>query len=105
MPIKRWRHELERDGRLERYMTLLVDAYNPATIEGLMCRHQISIDPLGRLYDCDFNQAIGMHTPETQGRFLWDYTADDLAQRIIATDDHCYGCTAGAGSSCGGALA
>ena len=105
MPIKRWRHELERDGRLEQYMTLLVNAYNPDTIEGLMCRHQVSIDPLGRLYDCDFNQAIGMNTPGTHSRFLWDYTADQLTRRIIATDDHCYGCTAGAGSSCGGALA
>ncbi len=104
MPIKRWRHELERDGQLEDYMSLLVSAYNPATIGGLMCRHQISIDPQGRLYDCDFNQAVDMQTPGLHGSFLWDYTASDLAQRVIATDDHCYGCTAGAGSSCGGAL-
>lgn len=105
MPIKRWRHELERDGRLEAYMTLLIDAYNADTIEGLMCRHQISIDPLGRLYDCDFNQALGMLTPGSRRRLIWDYTAQELANRVIATDDHCYGCTAGAGSSCGGALA
>jgi radical SAM/Cys-rich protein len=104
MPIKRWRHELERDGRLEEYMQLLIGAYNAATIDGLMCRHQISIDPLGRLYDCDFNQALGMRTPGTRDRFLWDHTAEDLASRTIATADHCYGCTAGSGSSCGGAL-
>lgn len=105
MPIRRWRHELERDGRLGAYMNLLMNAYNPATIDGLMCRHQISIDPLGRLFDCDFNQAVGLRTPHSDGRRLWDYTPDELAKRVIATDDHCYGCTAGAGSSCGGALA
>lgn len=105
MPIKRWRHELEREGRLASYMSLLIDAFNPATIEGLMCRHQVSIDPQGRLYDCDFNQALDMHTPGSEGRFVWDYSADELADRVIRTDDHCYGCTAGAGSSCGGELA
>lgn len=105
MPVKRWRRELERDGRLADYMSLLINAFNPATIDGLMCRHQISIDPLGRLYDCDFNQALGLPTPGSDDRFLWNCTAADLAQRVIATADHCYGCTAGAGSSCGGALA
>ncbi len=105
MPIKRWRHELDRDGQLEGYMSKLMDAYNPSTIDGLMCRHQVSIDPQGRLYDCDFNQAIGLEMPGAAGRFLWDYTAAELAERTIGTDDHCYGCTAGSGSSCGGALA
>jgi radical SAM/Cys-rich protein len=104
MPIKRWRHELQRQGQLEAYMTLLVNAFNASTIEGLMCRNQISIDPQGRLYDCDFNQALGLATPGHESRFLWDVAADQLANRVIATDDHCYGCTAGAGSSCGGAL-
>ena len=104
MPIKRWRHQLERDGQLESYMTLLMDTYNPETIEGLMCRHQISIDPQGRLYDCDFNQALGLRVPHFEDRHLWDLSAEDLADRLIATDDHCYGCTAGCGSSCGGAL-
>ena len=104
MPIKRWRRELEREGKLEPYMTTLIHAYNPSTIDGLMCRNQISIDPQGRLYDCDFNQALGMHAPGFEKLHLWDVTADDLADRAIATDDHCYGCTAGAGSSCGGAI-
>jgi radical SAM/Cys-rich protein len=63
MPIARWRHELERTGNLERYMQLLIGAYNPATIDGLMCRGQINVDPHGRLHDCDFNQAIGLRTP------------------------------------------
>jgi len=104
MPIKRWRHELERDGRLEDYLTLLINAFNPATVEGLMCRHQISIDPQGRLYDCDFNQALGMRSPGLENRRIWECSMDELAARVIATDDHCYGCTAGAGSSCGGSL-
>ncbi len=105
MPIKRWRHELERDGHLESYMDTLVGAYNESTIDGLMCRHQINIDPQGRLFDCDFNQALQMPTPGRESQYLWDVTPDELAARVIATDDHCYGCTAGAGSSCGGAIA
>jgi radical SAM/Cys-rich protein len=105
MPIKRWRHELEREGRLEGYMSLLAGAFNAATVGALMCRRMISVDPRGRIYDCDFNQAIGLETPGSRGRYLWDFTARDLAGRAIATGDHCFGCTAGAGSSCGGALA
>ena len=104
MPIKRWRHQLERDGQLQEYMTTLMEAYNPDTIEGLMCRHQISIDPEARLYDCDFNQALELPTPRLGSKYLWETTINDLANRRIATDDHCYGCTAGCGSSCGGAI-
>ena len=104
MPIKRWRHQLERDGQLEPYMTTLIDAYNADTVDGLMCRHQISIDPQGRLFDCDFNQALGMRTPGRGSSRLWDLAVEDFANRKIATDDHCYGCTAGCGSSCGGAI-
>ncbi len=104
MPIKRWRHQLERQGQLEPYMSLLIDNYNPDTIDGLMCRRQISIDPQGRLYDCDFNQALGMGTPGLDAAYVWDESADALAERVIATGDHCYGCTAGCGSSCGGAI-
>ena len=104
MPIKRWRRQLQREGRLEGYMNTLIDAYNPATIEGLMCRHQINIDPLGRLYDCDFNQALGLHVSGRASAYIWEVSASDLAHRAIATDDHCYGCTAGCGSSCSGAL-
>jgi radical SAM/Cys-rich protein len=104
MPIKRWRHQLERDGLIEQYMTTLVEAYNTDTIEGLMCRHQVNIDPMGRVYDCDFNQALDMRTPAMESSYLWELTTRDLAGRVIATDDHCYGCTAGCGSSCGGAI-
>ena len=105
MPIKRWRHELERSHTLESYMNTLIRAYNAETVEGLMCRHQINIDPQGLMYDCDFNQALDMKTPEFDNRFVWEMNAEELADRIIATDDHCYGCTAGTGSSCGGSLA
>ncbi len=104
MPIKRWRHQLERDAKLEDYMATLIEAYNPATVDGLMCRHQISIDPQGRLYDCDFNQALELRTPAMESKFLWEVTAQELGDRAIATADHCYGCTAGCGSSCGGAI-
>ncbi len=104
MPIKRWRRDLEQSGKLETYMDKLVHAYNPDTINGLMCRHQVHIDPLGRLFDCDFNHALDLRTPGRETQHLWDVTPDDLADRVIATADHCYGCTAGAGSSCGGAL-
>ncbi|MEM9420631.1 MAG: arsenosugar biosynthesis radical SAM (seleno)protein ArsS [Planctomycetota bacterium] len=105
MPIKRWRRDLEKAGKLESYMDLLVGAYNADTIEGLMCRHQIHIDSQGRLSDCDFNRALDMDTPGYEDKFLWDTTAEELADRVIATADHCYGCTAGSGSSCTGSLA
>ncbi|MEM9752454.1 MAG: arsenosugar biosynthesis radical SAM (seleno)protein ArsS [Planctomycetota bacterium] len=108
MPIARWRRDLERHGQLEPYLQKLVDAYNPGTIPGLMCRHQIHADHHGRLSDCDFNFAVQLpaELPRDQGDAprLWDYTPEQLANRRIATADHCYGCTAGAGSSCGGAL-
>lgn len=104
MPIRRWRRHLERAGKLEGYMNQLIEAFNPATLEGLMCRHQISVDCHGRLYDCDFNQALGIRTPDLQEDRIWDTTLEQLVERLIATDDHCYACMAGAGSSCGGSL-
>ena len=104
MPIQRWRRELERTGALEAYMSKLIDSYNAETVSGLMCRHLISIGPDGRVYDCDFNQALELPTPGLSDRFLWDLDVQELTGRAIATADHCYGCTAGTGSSCGGAL-
>ncbi len=105
MPIARWRRDLERAGQLEGYLDKLVNAYNPDTIAGLMCRHQIHIGPQGQLYDCDFNHALDLGVPGFEGRRLWDVEMAELQDRVIATADHCYGCTAGAGSSCGGAIA
>ncbi len=104
LPINRFRHYLERSGQLDDYMKLLVDHFNPATIPSLMCRHLLSVDWQGYVFDCDFNQMIEL-SPATHKQQLWDITAQSLAGNRIAVGDHCYGCTAGAGSSCGGALA
>ena len=104
MPIKRFAHELLRDGEYARYMELLVDNFNPENVPGLMCRHMISVAHDGRLFDCDFNQALGISASGSP-RTIFDL--DDLAKlggTPIATADHCFGCTSGAGSSCGGAL-
>ncbi len=104
MPIKRFAHDLHRDGEHEAYMSLLVNHFNPETVPGLMCRSLISVGWDGRLFDCDFNQMLEIEAPGT-ARTIWD--VDDLSQlegQAIATDSHCFGCTAGAGSSCGGAI-
>lgn len=104
MPIKRFAHALARDGRDREYMDLLIANFNAETVPGLMCRHQLSVDHRGRLYDCDFNQALGLEIPGPT-RTIFDLeTLHDLDERAIATASHCFGCTAGAGSSCGGAL-
>ncbi len=105
LPIGRFAHALERDGRLDGYLTALAGAFNPATVDGLMCRTLVSIAWDGRIYDCDFHQMVEMPPPGPV-RTIWD--ADDLdvlSGARIATAPHCLGCTAGAGSSCGGALA
>ncbi len=103
MPIKRYRHFLEREGKLDSYMQLLFENFNPQTTEGLMCTDMLSVGFDGRLYDCDFNQMLEI--PLT-GKFrtIWDIKTLDDIPSDISTDDHCYGCAAGAGSSCGGAL-
>ena len=104
MPIKRFAHALARDGRDREYMDLLIANFNAETVPGLMCRHQLSVDHRGRIYDCDFNQALGLEIPGPT-RTIFDLeTLQDLDERAIATASHCFGCTAGAGSSCGGAL-
>jgi len=104
MPIKRFRHQLERDGQYAPYMDLLMENFNSETVPYLMCRNMVSIDHQGRLFDCDFNQAIGCPTPSPE-QTIWDIDDfDSLKNREIATASHCFGCTAGAGSSCGGRL-
>ncbi|UFP96103.1 arsenosugar biosynthesis radical SAM (seleno)protein ArsS [Gloeobacter morelensis] len=105
MPIRRFRHYLQRIGQFDIYNRLLSDNFNASTLAGLMCRTLVSVDWQGRLYDCDFNQMLDLAAPGTPGRFLWEYAAADLIGRPIATGEHCFGCTAGSGSSCGGALA
>ena len=107
LPIARFAAYLRHNNKLEQYMELLINAFNPVTIHGLMCRNTISVGWKGEVYDCDFNQQLNMQWSENgAGRplFLWDLTPDQIPDREIMTGDHCFGCTAGAGSSCGGAL-
>lgn len=103
MPISRYLEWLEQSGNLQGYMELLVNSFNPATIGGLMCRNTISIAWDGTLYDCDFNQMLGL--PVESAMHIRDFDVRRLADRAIATQRHCFGCTAGAGSSCGGTIA
>ncbi|MDH3637943.1 MAG: arsenosugar biosynthesis radical SAM protein ArsS [Gammaproteobacteria bacterium] len=104
IPINRFAHYLERSGQTEAYHRLLVDNFNPDTIQGLMCRHLISVDWRGRVYDCDFNQMLGLPLGGSHERFLWQVHVDHTDGQPVAVGRHCFGCTAGAGSSCGGAL-
>lgn len=102
--IGRFRGDLRRENRLDEYLNLLREAFNTHTVGSLMCRHQISIGWDGTLYDCDFNLALRCPAGFEQARNVRDVEPDELLDRRIVTGDHCYACTAGAGSSCGGAL-
>ncbi len=104
MPISRFAAWLHREGKYSEYMQLLIDNFNPASIAGLMCRTTLSIGWRGELYDCDFNQMLDLQWQNGKPLFLWDIDPAGLENRPIITGDHCFGCTAGAGSSCGGAL-
>ena len=107
-PIARFAEDLRAQGRAEEYLELLATAFNPATVPGLMCRTTLSVGWRGELYDCDFNQMLGMRLKGERAAgaelFLWDVTPGELTGRNILTGEHCLACTAGAGSSCGGAL-
>ena len=105
MPINRFLEFLLRSGQYEAYMERLIAAYNPTAAESVMCRSTLSVGWDGRLYDCDFNQQLELPTEPGAPRRIADFDADALARRAIATGLHCYGCTAGAGSSCGGEVA
>ena len=104
MPIGRFGRELKQRGQDREYMNLLERSFNPDTIDGLMCRHQISVGWDGTLYDCDFNLALGYAVNHGAPDHLSRLDPDALATRRIVTGEHCFGCTAGRGSSCGGAL-
>jgi radical SAM/Cys-rich protein len=104
LPIARFASWLRHAGKYEEYLELLVAAFNPATIEGLMCRSTISVSWEGETHDCDFNQMLKLPLGGTGRTFIWDLDPHTLTGRAIATGNHCFGCTAGAGSSCGGAL-
>ncbi len=104
MPMGRFLKDLQREGEAESYKSLLEDNYNQATLEGLMCRHQICVAWDGFLSDCDFNSALGLSLDAGLPKHIDDLSPDQLLGRTIVTGEHCFGCTAGCGSSCGGAL-
>ena len=104
MPIGRFQATLRQQGCEGEYLQLLKDAFNPQTVEGLMCRHQVSIGWDGTVYDCDFNLALRLPVNHGAPDHIRRFDAAGLAGRRIVTGDHCYGCTAGSGSSCGGTL-
>lgn len=104
MPIARFAAWLRSNGEHERYVQLLIENFNPASVAGLMCRHTLSIGWRGEVYDCDFNQMLDMQWRNGRPLFLWDLDPADLEGRPIMTGDQCFGCTAGAGSSCSGAI-
>ncbi len=103
MPISRFLEWLELSGNLESYMHRLVDAFNPAAAQGVMCRNTVSVGWDGTLYDCDFNQMLELGLAESAPQTIFEFDRDALGTRSIVIGPHCFGCTAGAGSSCGGA--
>lgn len=103
-PIGRFAEELRREGRWDDYLELLANSFNPATVEGLMCRGTLSVGWGGEIYDCDFNQMLGWQMRNGKPLFLWDVSPEDLVGLGIRTGPHCLACTAGCGSSCYGAL-
>lgn len=102
IPVNRFLESLIRVGKYEEYLASLLEAYNPGTVEGLMCRHQVNVSWDGKMYDCDFNQMLDL--PVEGQHHVFDRDLPSLSKRSIMTANHCYGCTAGAGSSCGGEL-
>ena len=103
MPIKRFKWDLIRQHKLSEYISLLVNHFNPRAAEAVMCRSLISISWDGKIYDCDFNQMLGLPLGGF-AKSLWDISCfDELSSQEIFFGDHCFGCTAGSGSSCGGA--
>jgi radical SAM/Cys-rich protein len=106
MPIQRFGSTLISKGLFEDYLALLKSAYQPQNLESVMCRSLVSVDWKGYLYDCDFNQMLDLPLAwgGTRRTHLRELAGVDLAGAAISVKDHCYGCTAGQGSSCGGAL-
>lgn len=103
MPINRFKKDLIRLGTYDDYLTKLINSFNPGAASGVMCRSMISVGFDGRLYDCDFNQMLDLELSPTDGATIFDFNLENLSKRKIIFDQHCYGCTAGAGSSCSGA--
>lgn len=104
-PIGRFAEDLRQSGRWDEYLELLANSFNPAAVEGLMCRSTLSVGWRGEIYDCDFNQMLGMQLRSERPLYLWEIEPGALEGREILTGAHCLACTAGCGSSCTGALA
>jgi radical SAM/Cys-rich protein len=104
MPIARFASFLRRHEQWNEYMELLIASFNPASVAGLMCRNTLNIGWRGDVYDCDFNQMLAMQWHNGKPLYLWDIDPAQVDGRPILTADHCFACTAGAGSSCGGAV-
>jgi len=105
LPISRFLEFLIESGNLDDYMQKLVDSFNPAAALGIMCRNTLSVGWEGTLYDCDFNQMLDLPVASRECTNVRDFNRSALQRRAIVTGQHCYGCTAGAGSSCGGSVA
>ena len=105
MPISRYLDYLLSSGNYEKYMDKLIGSFNPEAVKNLMCRNTLSVGWDGYLYDCDFNQMLDLKVSAAQSSHLTDFNIEMLNNRSIVIKQHCYGCTAGAGSSCGGSLA
>ncbi len=105
IPISRFLDFLIESGNYQDYMEKLINAFNPAAVSGVMCRNTISIDWQGFMYDCDFNQMLGLKTQERVGQHISNFNITQLEDREIMISQHCFACTAGAGSSCQGATA
>lgn len=104
MPVSRYLEFLLESGNYESYMERLATAFNPTAAAGVMCRSMISVSWDGILYDCDFNQMLELQIDGMLPHHIRDFDQRALQGRRIVTGNHCYGCTAGAGSSCGGAV-
>jgi radical SAM/Cys-rich protein len=104
MPIQRFASWLQAQGKLAAYQALLQNEHCGANLERVMCRSLISVDWQGWLYDCDFNQQLGLSAAGRPNRHLGELLGWDPQGDAVAVADHCFGCTAGGGSSCGGAL-
>ena len=104
LPVSRFLEYLIDTENYEGYMDALSEAFNPDTIEGLMCRNTISVSWDGYIYDCDFNQMLDLKS-DVKGQHLKSFDMEEFLNRKVITNQHCYGCTAGAGSSCGGEIA
>ena len=104
LPVTRFHLWLEQSGQLEEYQQLLLDHFDPANLDGLMCRDTINVGWRGDLFDCDFNQMVDLPMGGRPRSYLWDLDPNELDGARIATGSHCFGCTAGLGSSCGGTV-